>query len=1338
VVVFALAALVHLRPARAAASQRQQVGADRGNSSSNIAPAWPMATSANSLLVAVVSLYGTSSTTITAPAGLGWTLATRTDESVVSTAIYYVPGAASQSGSQSWAISGAFPAAVQLIEYTGVVTASPLDVTGSGTGIGKITTTTGSAATAQGAELAILGMTGYRHDTLTSDTTNYNQVGTTDQTPGTTGTMGDVLSQGTYEDLYTGATTPTANIDLNTSRDWAGAIVTFKVSTLYWIGCAGNSWTSTNCWSLSSGGAHGAVTPGTADAVVFDGAGGGNANNAPVFSAGAGTSVGAVDVKGSYSGTITYGVTGQTLTINNDLSVEVATFKVTAGTLAFATGATLHVSGGTFTAGGALTFSTTSDVTVSGGTLSGNGLALSPNNVTVTGGTYSTGSGTLTVGGDLTMSGGTMSTGGTVSVTGVGAFSGGTFTSATSGQTVTFTTTLDLNTTAAMKANPGNITVSGAMTMEGSATYTGASGSTSTFSSTLVMSGGTVTTGSGTFQTDGNVTVQGGTFTSSGTSTTTIGTAGSTNKLTITSGAVAVTGGTLEVTSSFNISGGTYTSATGATNTFDTTVNMTGGSVDLAGGAATAGGGISIATGTFTVDGGSLTANGTFNLSSGTFDVGGGTFASAHQVLISGGTYEGDGTSNLSRNNAIALEVQAGTFDLNGGTLNLSNATGSLLVDGGTFKATTGTVTDTSTLEVSAGTFDVNGGAVTVAKTVTIDGGTYQSTGGGTTAFQSTLTVSSGTFDGGAGSSTTTGLATVSGGTFNIGSSSTGQTLTAGMTISGGTLSGTSTTGVLKVATGQTLQMTSGTFETTTNSTSGPTIQSVTGTYTLSITGGTVSISGLSLANTSTAGLSISSTPTISKLDYINFANVPSVATTAFSQLTINVASLTLFTTGDKFTYNPSTYTATKNITLTDSTAPAGDVIVHFQSKDDTTNGQGRGDLHDADQDTSPDDGVGDTGNKAVAYWDYAVADDTTGTAEGLPTAAFDWTTFAFYSVYAAFTDTIYVRDTNGNAVSSYVMSAGDGTIVGTPLWNTEGGLHVVYVAMSGGKIYRLVDTSGTLALASAPWNTAFVDATNVASITTPLVGDGTNIYFAGANSGSTPYIYGVAVGTKVLAKQILSSAAITATPNVSTFSGSTYLFVGSSAAASQAYIYRVDVAAGMVNATCLDATASVNGSTRLSSNILYAGDSAGKLHGIDAFNFTSGQFKNKAPFPYQDTVASSAIDSSPFIDRNNGKIYFGDSKGTLHGVTTAGVQTAQLQVSTTSLSTPLTVVTGKTLVGDASGNVYYVNTSTSTYSVYYTVNLGTTTVTSISYDADSGQYMAATLSGHLVYLPAM
>jgi hypothetical protein len=637
---------------------------------------------------------------------------------------------------------------------------------------------------------------------------------------------------------------------------------------------------------------------------------------------------------------------------------------------------------------------------------------------------------------------------------------------------------------------------------------------------------------------------------------------------------------------------------------------------------------------------------------------------------------------------------------------------------------------------------------------MTVAGGTF--TGTGSSTLGSTLDVTSGTYDASNGSSAVAGLATISGGTYKIGSSATGQTMSAGMTVSGGTLDGSSSTGALKLAASQTLTVSSGTLQTSTGTTAGPTFGAAGVAWTFSVTGGAVSLNGAKLAGTTgTNGLNVGSGATISRLDYVDFANVPaSNPGSATYLLTINQNTLSLRSTGCKFDYNPTTLTNLKTVRLTDA-GTGVDVRAWFQSKDTATNGAAAGDTYDADEDTSPDDGVGDTGNKAVVYWSYAVATDTAGAISGVPTAAFDWNTGAFYSTYAVFndvsgantTDRIYVRDANGLPVSSYDITDSNSSIVGTPLWTTESSVHVLYVATSAGKIYRLVDTAGTLAASTGTWAGGFSSA-SVTAISSPLIDDGTNLYFGGTYSGANEVI-GVAKSTKTVARHVGAAASVAAAPSWKISSGTTYLFVGSTAPASQAYIYRIAMTpTATIDATCLAATTAIGSSTRLLSNVLYAGDGNGKLHAVDAM--AAGiNFKNKTGFPYQDTLVSrhatstvGAIQGAPWVDAASGFIFFGDNDGHLYKLTAAGALEANYPIRLTTTNqirvSPLYLAgSGVVVAGDSGGNIYYVDVKNalSQPAVFYTTTLSGT-VSSISYNGSTSQYMVGTSTGLFEMLP--
>jgi hypothetical protein len=1398
-----------------AATQRQEVSGSRDDSTANIAVSWPMSTSAASMLVTVVSLRGTASTTITVPSGKGWTLANRADDGTVSVAIYYSQNAAAQSGSQTWGVSGGQPAVVHMIEYTGVATTAALDLSATNTGYGTAATVTASGTTAQAAELALVGVAIHRRPTLTMTGNDFTVVGDVTQTNGTTGTTGTRVSGGAFDNLYTGTTTPNATITFSTAnaRSWAAALVTFKIPSKYWIGCAGNAWTTNGCWSTASGGTANTTAPSTGDNVIFDGAGA-NGQNSPVF--GTTTTVNAIDVKSTYTGTLSV-ASGKTLTINTDLSIG----------------------GGTFTAGGTLTFST-ANLHVSGGTFNANGSAFAPTNVDVTGGTMTAGTGNLTIGGAYTQAGGTATMAGTTSVAEASTITGGTLTKSGSTKTLTFTLglaisggtlahsqgTLTLSSTLAMSGT-GALTVAatmstgGAATMTGTSTITGSSGGAMTFSD-FDMTGGTMTTGSASVTINNNVAISAGTFNNTGTSATVID---STSTLTLSgTGAVAVSGGTFRVTRAVTMSGTSAFTTSGGATTFDTTLTVSAGAVTVSSGSMTLTGAVALNGGTMAVNGGTVTAaaaftvdgcvyttagtsdlnstldvdSGSFTATAGTVDVAGavtiaggaysgrGTFASTlavssgsitpnggtiavtGAVTVNGtGSYDGTGTSTFSN----TLAVSAGTFDVDGGTVNVA---GQVTISGtGTFNATNGNAnfnrSSGTALSVTGGTIDANGGAISVpSNVVTISGGTFKTTTG-SASFGSTVTVSStGTYDASGGSSTAAGLVTVSGGTYKIGSGATGQTMSNGMTISGGILDGSSSTGVLKIAATKTLTVSSGTLQTSTGSTAGPTFDvSGAGVYFFTISGGTVSLNGGKIKGVSNvAGVNIGTGATLSQLDDVDFANIPASNPGSTQYLlSINQASLNLRSTGCKFDYNGATFSNLKTVRLTDSNTTV-DVRAWFQAKDTTTNGAAAGDLYDADEDTSPDDGVGDTGNKAVVYWSYAVATDTAGAIQGVPTAAFDWNTGAYYSTYVTFrdiggantADRIYIRDANGEPVSTYDVANSDGNIVGTPLWTTESSVHVVYVATSGGKIYRLVDTNGTLALASSgSWTAAFTSAT-VVSITSPLIDDGTNLYFGGTTTASANRVFGVSKSAKTLVKNVTTTANVSAAPSwkINTATSTTYLFVGSAYLTNQAYLYRINmVPTGAVDATCCGTTgagattASIGSATRLVNSVLYAGDGNAKMHALDAMNLNSGGFINKTGWPYQDsnatrhtTVTVGAIQGTPYVDTTAGRLFYGDNDGHLYQLTTAGALVTNYPIKLTTTNqlrtSPLYLSgSGVVVIGDSGGNVYYVDVknASSAPAVFYTTTLNGA-VSSISYNGNTGKYMVGTASGILEMLP--
>ncbi|HXU65669.1 MAG TPA: LamG-like jellyroll fold domain-containing protein, partial [Polyangia bacterium] len=214
--------------------------------------------------------------------------------------------------------------------------------------------------------------------------------------------------------------------------------------------------------------------------------------------------------------------------------------------------------------------------------------------------------------------------------------------------------------------------------------------------------------------------------------------------------------------------------------------------------------------------------------------------------------------------------------------------------------------------------------------------------------------------------------------------------------------------------------------------------------------------------------------------------------------------------------------------------------------------------------DDSNNDGTADhpSSNGAVVQFVRSAASDTAGTLIGYPTAAFDWSTYSYYATYVTFhdasngSDVIYVRDQSGNALYSWTDPSSDETIVGTPLWNTSGGKHYVYVAANGtasntGKVYRLVDsstgnTSGSLALDTA-WATSGVYSCTC-TVKSNLSTDATNVYWA-ATTSTAQVLMGVkqSNGAKISTSWPVTTPAnvTTSPPTLVTKSGTTTLYLG-------------------------------------------------------------------------------------------------------------------------------------------------------------------------------------------------
>jgi hypothetical protein len=478
-----------------------------------VAPTWSTkATTAGNLLVAIVQ--STNTATIGPPSG--WVLATSVNQSTnVGVAIYYYPNAPAktQGTAESFTAAGSASTVVQIAEFSGILTASPLD--GTGTAVAPTATSiTVSATSATGPVLAIAG--------FGNDGNVFNK--TYFQNPSTFATFGggDYFNNNSDElsaydlSVPAGSVSETAIAKMaKTPSNMAAVMATFKINvpTVYWrgglTGCNGY-WDSTSCWASTSGGASTGAIPTSANAVVFDGGGTGNCT---ISSASTGNAVAnSITVQSAYTGTITQ--TTQPVVLYGAFILNGGTFTGNS-TKAFLTNGSgsydgdLIITGGTFQGGGAAIG--VRALTVSGGSfLPGTSSVTMTDPTTISGGTVTFGSGALTIGAGLSVSGGTVTLGNPTtapSFTGALAVSGG---------QLSFTnnsTNPDLSIPGAFTQSNGNVDLNGAQLTTGTNIAPGSDG--------FMMNGGTFNTNNSTavVNVTGNTKNSGATTTLSGTAT---------------------------------------------------------------------------------------------------------------------------------------------------------------------------------------------------------------------------------------------------------------------------------------------------------------------------------------------------------------------------------------------------------------------------------------------------------------------------------------------------------------------------------------------------------------------------------------------------------------------------------------------------------------------------------------------------------------------------------------------------------------------------------------------------------------------------------------------------
>lgn len=511
----------------------------------------------------------------------------------------------------------------------------------------------------------------------------------------------------------------------------------------------------------------------------------------------------------------------------------------------------------------------------------------------------------------------------------------------------------------------------------------------------------------------------------------------------------------------------------------------------------------------------------------------------------------------------------------------------------------------------------------------------------------------------------------------------------------------------------------------------------------------TLNINGLAVRNTDANGMFINtvsgSSTTFTRFDSVAFSNG-----TGTRLLQIYATSLFLTSSGCSFDAGAATGTTTYAVTLagngfngTPDTAETRAMFGRTTCADSWTVGssdriclntaQGGGSPAKSDDDADGD-GVGNTpaSNGAVVQFVRAAETDTAGTIIGFPTAAFDWNTFTYYSTYAAYNTAsgtsgiVYVRDGTGAAQYAWTAPSGE-TIVGTPRWITRGSTHYLYVPLSSGKIYRLVDdpVARTLTVDTG-WTTNPFDCG--CTIMTPLGMDSSNLYWGGTQSGAQKlWTLGQVSETQPVGSPQTITPAITSTaPALWTNGGATYLFFGLTG-----HIVKLDVTNQV-----LDADNSNPGSASVWGRILvgastasrvFAGDDGGKVWAIDPSGF-AGTSK-----VWSYSVSGDMIKSSGYYDYATNTVHYGTEAGKVLALSSAGAALTGYPYTPGSTSdairSALLYRSGVLVVGTTTGRLFFIDRQTgSGASLIRQYYFGATeSVSGVGFDPNTNRYMVST-----------
>ncbi len=519
---------------------------------------------------------------------------------------------------------------------------------------------------------------------------------------------------------------------------------------------------------------------------------------------------------------------------------------------------------------------------------------------------------------------------------------------------------------------------------------------------------------------------------------------------------------------------------------------------------------------------------------------------------------------------------------------------------------------------------------------------------------------------------------------------------------------------------------------------------------------GTIDLDGTTIRSGDNDGMQLEPSSTLTNLNKVTFTHHPGGA--AGRYITFRRATGRFVFGGCYFDTVPSGY----NVHATDTVPGDGSVAkLLLEDRSAAANGPGRGDALDFDDDNAPVDGFSDSGG-AVVDWAASVQTRLGGTAEGFAQAAYDLNTFAFYAIYVAFRnltggiDRITSRNLDGtDRGTRFEIPAANGDIVGIPWWDTDPGTgdHILFAVTTGGWIYKWIDPGAGAGLVAPAWSRRVDEDPGagialIDEITSPVISDGAKLYFGGRR-GATYKVYGIRISDQEVAWVPPATKVIRTAPSWEIQGGTTWLVVGSDAAAGSANIYRIDATLGLIdktNTTPVVPGADVIADTTMTVGTLFVGDRAGVMHGVDALDDwipALPDFENLTGWPFAGPGAEvrAAAFADPFAE-----IYWGDMAGNLmianldgspHDPDLGGPLTAYplaLDGGTPIESAPL-ALSGVVYVGNNDGKLMMVDRSTKTHFRVY--DMGPVMVSDISYLYDTDQYMVATSDGNFLIFNA-